>query len=230
VELDGQSISLQPGSMEQPRLWFTRTEDKWAQTGMPGRNLKGPRRNGPFKEAFNHRMIFVYGTAGSPEENAWSLAKARYDAETWYYRGNGAVDIIADREFKASTSRDRSVVLYGNAENNSAWSSLLDASPVQVHRDSVQIGSRQLSGEDLACIFCRPRPDSDQAMVAVVSGTGAAGLRLTDRLPYFISGVAFPDCTVLGSDSLKDGDGGLRACGYFGNDWSVESGQFAWRE
>ena len=31
----------------------------------------------------------------------------------------------------------------------------------------------------------------------VVGGTGLAGCRLTDRLPYFTSGVAYPDCTIF---------------------------------
>jgi hypothetical protein len=175
-------------------------------------------------------MVFVYGTAGTPEENAWSFAKARFDAEMWYYRGNGAVDIEPDTAFGALSERERSVVLYGNANNNSAWKSLLARSPVQVRHEAVQIGGREIKGDDLACLFCRPRPESESAMVAAVSGTGLAGLRLTERLPYFMSGVAFPDCTVLSAETLKTGSAGLPACGFFGNDWSVERGEFAWKE
>jgi hypothetical protein len=121
-------------------------------------------------------------------------------------------------------------VLYGNAENNAAWNALLGKSPVQVKRASVDIGGREIEGKDLACIFCRPRPGSDTALVAAVSGTGASGLRLTDRVPYFIAGVGYPDCTVFGADALREGSKAVRAAGYFGNDWSVEQGEFAWRE
>jgi len=64
----------------------------------------------------------------------------------------------------------------------------------------------------------------------VISGTGVSGLRLTDRVPYFIAGIAYPDCCVFGVDSLTKGRAGVRAAGYFGNDWSVENGEFAWRE
>lgn len=52
-------------------------------------------------------MVFVYGTSGNKEENEWSLNKAKYDAETWDYRGNGAVDIIADKEFLLSKYKNR---------------------------------------------------------------------------------------------------------------------------
>jgi hypothetical protein len=94
----------------------------------------------------------------------------------------------------------------------------------------VTIGAREIIGEDLACLFVRPRPGSDRALVGVVAGTGTAGVRLTERLPYFISGVGYPDCVVLGSEVLRDGTAGVRVAGFFGNDWSVESGDFAWRE
>ena len=67
------------------------------------------------------------------------------------------------------------------------------------------------------------------ACVAVVSGTGITGMRLTDRLPYFLSGVEYPDVTVIGSEMLQQGSKGVRAAGFFGLDWSVDKGEFAWR-
>jgi hypothetical protein len=57
-----------------------------------------------------------------------------------------------------------------------------------------------------------------------------AGLRLTERVPYFLAGVAFPDCTVFGVETLRGGAKGVRGAGYFGNDWSVEHGEFALAE
>ena len=75
-----------------------------------------------------------------------------------------------------------------------------------------------------------PRFDSAFAAVGGVSGTSVKGMRLTDRLPYFVSGVAYPDCTVIGPDVLTDGNEGVRAAGYFGIDWTVENGEFAWRD
>ncbi|HEU5116336.1 MAG TPA: hypothetical protein VFT74_06610, partial [Isosphaeraceae bacterium] len=167
---------------------------------------------------------------GSAEENAWSLARARYDAETFWYRGNGSVDVVPDSEFDPASNTDRSVILYGNADTHGDWSALLAESPVQIHRDSVRIGGRSLTGEGLACLFLRPRPGSSTACVGVVSGTGMKGLRLTDRLPYFVSGVAYPDLVVLDDQSLIHGFDGVRASGYFGTDWSVETGEILFRD
>jgi len=96
----------------------------------------------------------------------------------------------------------------------------------------VKLGDRDLAGEggDLACLFIRPRPGSDVASVGVVSGSGLAGLRLTDRVPYFVSGVGLPDCLVLGAESLNIGLEGVRAAGFFGQDWSMTGAEFVWRE
>ncbi len=55
------------------------------------------------------------------------------------------------------------------------------------------------------------------------------GFRLTDRLPYFVSGVAYPDLTVLDDQSLIHGFDGIRASGYFGNDWTLETGEILFR-
>ncbi|MBI4616938.1 MAG: prolyl oligopeptidase family serine peptidase [Planctomycetes bacterium] len=215
---------------EHGRLRLAREGETWVARTTPSPREKNPRRYGPFREAFRNRVLFVYGTRGSPEENASSYAKARYDAETFWYRGNGSIDVVADSAFDAGAQPDRSVVLYGNGETNGAWDALLADSPVQVRRGRVRIGEREIAGEDLACLFVRPRPDSEVALVGVVAGTGAAGMRLADRLPYFVSGVAYPDLTVLSSRTLEAGAAGVRVAGFFGIDWGVETGDLAWQD
>jgi hypothetical protein len=101
---------------------------------------------------------------------------------------------------------------------------------VQVRRGSVRVGGREAQGDPLACLFVRPRPDSDVASVGVVSGTNLEGMRLCDRVPYFMAGVALPDVTVFGPETLARGTAGVRATGFFGNDWSVERGEIAWAD
>jgi pimeloyl-ACP methyl ester carboxylesterase len=228
VELDGQKLD-KIGWPKKERLWLAREKEQWSVIDEPAPSLKGPRRSGPFKDAFRNRMVFVYGTQGSREETAWALARARYDAETFWYRGNGSVDVVADTDALVLADRDRNVILYGNSETNAAWKPLLGESPVQVRRGLVVIGEREQRGDDLACLFVRPRPGSDRACVAAVAGSGLPGMRLTDRLPYFVSGVEYPDCLVLGPESLSKGSDGVRAAGFFGNDWGIASGEFVWK-
>jgi len=228
VEVDGQTFDKIPWPAKQ-QIWLTREDQKWRLSDEPSPAEKGPHRYGPFKAAFRDRMVFVYGTKGTAEENAWAFNKARFDAESFWYRGNASVDVIPDTAFDANIDQDRGVILYGHADSNGAWPALLGESPVQVRRGEIRVGERRVTGSDLACLFLRPRPGSDRACVGVVTGTGVAGLKLTDRLSYFLAGVAYPDVTILGPEMLTKGAEGIRAAGFFGLDWSVAEGEFAWR-
>jgi len=218
---DGQAIANPVSPAGTQRLWLTRQGDQWSVSGQPSLKEKGPHRMGPFKEGFGHRMVLVYGTAGDAAENAWAMAKARFDAETFWYRGNGSLDIVADRSFSLEKFPDRGVVLYGHAESNSAWASLLAASPVQVRRGAITAGSQTFTGDNLTGLFVYPRPDSDTASVVAISGTGLPGLRATDRLPYFLAGVAWPDYTLLSTDALLTKSAGVLKAGFFNNQWEL---------
>ena len=228
VELDGQRLKdiRLPGDIA--TLWLDHA-DKWRAATKPSAQMKSPERSGPFRDAFRNGMVFVIGTKGSAEENAWALHKARYDAETFWYRGNGFIQIVPDSQFDPAKDIDHNVILYGNADTNSAWGALLGDGAVQVKTRSVRLGDRTTKGDDLACLFVRPRPGSEIAAVGVISGTGVKGMRLTDRLPFFVSGVAYPDCVLFGPEALTKGLAGVKAAGFFGNNWSAERGEFVWR-
>lgn len=226
VELDGQRIDLKDLTPGTEKVWLERVNESWRVTSEPARDEKGPHRYGTFKDGFRHHVVFVYGTKGTREENAWAYNKARFDAETFWYRGNGSVDVVADTDFDAASGVDRSVVLYGHADMNAAWKGLLGNSPVQVQRGEVRIDDRTLEGEDLGCLFIRPRPGSDIASISVVAGTGMPGLTTAYPNPYFVAGAGYPDLFVFNTDMLKSGEEGVRAWGYFGVDWSVENGEW----
>lgn len=231
VQLDGtDSTRVRMPRGDDKRVWLAKRDDRWRQIPNPPPRLKGPNRYGTFKSAFDNRVMLVYGTKGTPEENQWAAAKARFDAETFWYRGNGAIEVVADTDFHADDDRDCNVILYGNSATNSAWPALLSLSPVQVRQGQVTMSLRPETGDDLGVVFCWPRPGSDQALVGVVGGTGIHGMRLTTRLRYFVSGVAYPDFMLFGPDVLTDGPEDIRAIGYFGNDWKVDTGEIVWRD
>jgi poly(3-hydroxybutyrate) depolymerase len=226
VTLDGTKLTA-PEPEGGGRLWFARDGETWTLAGPPSPAEKSPERGGLFKEAFRNRMILVAGTAGDDATDELLLSKARFDALTFWYRGNGAIEVTTDVAFDAKADPDRNVILYGNAETNSAWPALLGSCPVVVRQGSVKVGDREIAGGDLAVLFTYPRAGSDRAAVGVVAGTGPAGIRLSERLPYFVSGVAYPDLTVLAARTLVEGLAGVRLTGFFGNDWSVERGVWA---
>ena len=262
IQLDGQKLEKVPVPGDPihakeravtPVVSLAKQAGQWALSPCPPDSMKNPSRSGPFREAFRNHMIFVYGTRGTPEENQWALARARFDAEAFWYRGNGSVDVMSDTDYlrnlgghdhrtearspKADTQgtrpiplAQRNVILFGNADLNAAWPVLLSGSPVQARRNSIKVGQRDLAGDNLACLFLQPSPLDPHALVGVVTGSGMPGLRLTERLNYFLAGGGIPDCLVIGSDMLTRGAEGLRVVGFFGQDWQVDSGEFAWRD
>ncbi len=205
-------------------LRFQLRDARWSGAELPTPDQKGPHRYGPFRAAFDNNVLFVYGTQGSPEENAAIYNKVRYDCETYWVGGNGSVDVIADDEFDPAADADRNVVLYGNADTNSAWSTLLDGCPVDVHRGGVTIGTSNITSDSAACTFVYPRAGSDRALVGVVASTAPQGMSATFQLGYLGPRIDYPDCTVW------DADGSPIVAGFFGSDWSLENGEFEWRE
>lgn len=225
VNIDGVEVCSSCKVTENP-LYFTRNKT-WEQTESLSSNQRNAQRNGTFKEAFNHRMVFVYGTTGTKEENNWAYQKAVLDAETWYYRGNGAVDIVADKEFIPTQYPDRGIILFGNATTNSAWPSLLANSPLQVQRGSIKIGNEQLKGDDLGVYFTYPRADSRVASVSVIAGTGIVGMKAAYANQYFAAGSGFPDYLIFSADMMRDGAKGIQLTGFFDNNWQFTKADWA---
>jgi poly(3-hydroxybutyrate) depolymerase len=224
LTIDGESVPK--GSSA--KWLYQRQSNQWRLISSVPAEEKDAFRGGPFKEAFQKRMVFVVGTSGTEAENAWAFAKARYDAEQWYVRGNGAVDIVPDRLLSYSNTRQRNIVLYGHGAMNSAYSRLVGHAPIRVWRSNVRVGTKQFSSEDLAVLFVYPKRENPTSMVAVVAGSGMVGMRLTDRLPYFISGVAYPDWTVLEPEAIRQGPRAIVGTGFFDARWQLKPNDLAW--
>ncbi len=203
--------------------------DRWEFVEAIGKSEKGPHRNGGFKDAFKNRMVLVYATKGSEDENDWYYNRARHDAETFYYRANGNVELIKDTDFKGSLYQDRNVVVYGNRDNNAAWEGLLNECPVQVSEGELRLGDRILTGDQHGAFFIYPRKDSEIASIGVVTATGVRGMKAAYANWYLLNGTTFPDVMIFDQSVLQDGLAGVTASGFFGNDWSVSSGDWVWR-
>lgn len=226
IDLDGNTIENASVPAD-GKLSFKRTGDRFEAAPELNLTEKGPHRGGPFKDAFRNRVLFVYGTRGTPEENAWSLQKSRFDAEIFQYSGNGSIEITADVKFNAAAEPDRNIIIYGNAITNSAFDKVIVDCPIVVTREGVDAAGERFQGGDHGFVMIRPRKGSDRASVGVVGGSGIVGMRLTDRLPYFTSGVAYPDFTIFGPDPKDKEKFTILRAGFFGNDWKIESGDAA---
>lgn len=166
-----------------------------------------------FKRAFSNHFLMIYGTHGDAAENAQARAKARYDAEQWWYRGNGFACLMSDEVYLAS-ARDgaaglNNLILYGNADCNAAWSLVDPGAGVRVTRDRVSIGDAHWSGEDLGVLCVAPMKGHADKLIGIVAGSGLRGARAIERMPYFSAGTGFPDALVVRSSVWRAGTAGV---------------------
>ncbi|MDN5214862.1 prolyl oligopeptidase family serine peptidase [Fulvivirgaceae bacterium BMA12] len=226
ISIDGQEITL---PARKGVLHLSQINEQWVITDPVSLKEKGPHRNGGIKDAFRNRVVLVYATKGSKKENEWYYNRAKYDAEKFWYLGNGSFEIIKDTEFSLSTYKDRNVVVYGNRDNNAAWKTLLKSCPIQVSDNELSVGSRSLKGEQWGTFFIYPRHDSDIASIGVVSATGEKGMKAAYANDY-LGRVAFPDIIIFDENMTKTGISGIKCGGFFGNDWSVDNGDILWND
>ncbi|MFM8175584.1 MAG: hypothetical protein ACKN81_18750, partial [Pirellulaceae bacterium] len=222
IQLDGQSIRIAWPS-EPKEMLLRREGDDWhVEESLESlEREKNSQRSGFFKEAFRRRFVLVYGTQGTEEENQAMLNRVRFDAETFWYRGNGSVDCVSDTQWQEMANEDRNVIVYGNASINLAWRQLLANSPIVVERDRWSIEGKEAKQTEAAVLMVRPRADKPHALVGAIGGTSVRALRATLRLPIFSSGTGYPDYLLLSPDFLSKGNDAILATGFFKNDWSL---------
>jgi len=223
VVLDGTDLKVAKGS----DVILKKDINGWRQIDAVDVNEKYSLRHGGFKQAFDNNMVFVYATGGSKEESEWYRNKARFDAETFLYRGNGSIDVIADKVYDHEKYKDRNVIIYGNASNNSAWKKVLRDAPIEVVNGAIHFGDRVFKGDDLGTCFIYPQAGSKTASVGVVAGTGIPGMKASFANNYFSGITGYPDVMIFSADFLKTGLDGIKVSGFFGSDWSVENGDFS---
>lgn len=211
------------------KMYFSKKDGVWEKTSIPTLKEKGPHRNGGFKDAFKNNVVFVYATKGTDKENEWYLNRARFDAETFWYRANGKIELVKDVDFSLKKYADRNVVLYGNKTNNKAWKKLLKKSPIQVEKNHINFNGKSISGDQWGMYFIVPRQDSDRASIGVVTATGTKGMKAAYMNHYLVNGTTFPDVLLFDDEVLKNGMSAVKTSGFFGNDWSVDSGEFEWQ-
>lgn len=188
---------------------------------------KKPARGGPFKNAFVHGFVAVIGTQGDAAADALILAKARFDADQWWVRGNGRFEILTDTAFDPAQYKGRNVILYGNHQENGAWNKVLgDASKIDITNGSFIGPTARYTGDDIAAMFVMPRTDCTQGQVGVIAATGAKGMRAAMRTPIFSAGVGVPDLIAFRASMLTEGAAGVIEAGFFGNDWGIDTGEW----
>jgi enterochelin esterase-like enzyme len=138
VTINGKKIKTAGGET----LSFTQQDGKWS-TGKyeAAATAKKQGAEGPIRETFASRHIYVYGTAGNPSE---AELKARRDIATaaadWsFYRGSflGRImffpRILADKEVRPSDLESSNLILFGTKETNLLIDKYKDRLPLHLN-------------------------------------------------------------------------------------------------
>ncbi|WP_145291644.1 alpha/beta hydrolase family protein [Pirellulimonas nuda] len=234
IAIDGGQRVVVPWPGDQTKVWLVRQSDgAWRHEDAPSASEKNPERYGGLKAVFDRNPLLVYGTAGTPQENAWAQNKARLDSETFWYRGNGSLEVVPDTQLAGLEDRNRNVVLYGNRDTNKAWPRLVPSRDFDLRAGYMRLGlspRRQESVAGLSVLAVQPRVGSAKALVGMIGGTDLEGMRGTSRLRYFFAGAGFPDLLAFGPKTLVEGEKDVRATGFFGPRWSAEPSEIVWRD
>ena len=226
LKVDGQDFPIDASSGP---AFLVQTSGRWevAQKSTATDRTASPN----FKASFGR--VLVYGTKGPKEQAEWSYNKARFDAETWWYRGNGTFQTIPDTDWEwRGNHGPGSLVLYGNSECNGAIKAFeagLSSTGFESSASSCSVGSKTWSG-DFGFVTLSATKGDPQSCVGVVGGTSLKGLKTCDRLPLFLSGVHYADVFVARPDMYMKGSKGVAATGFFGPDWSFQPDEFASRD
>ncbi|SFB87578.1 Alpha/beta hydrolase family protein [Zunongwangia mangrovi] len=224
VSIDKQPLEL----VSSDKIFLSKAEGKWQIIDQPAASEKSPLRYGGFKDAFRNNMVLVFASKGSDEENEWYYNRAKFDAEKFWYRANGNIELVKDINFKLDDFEGKNIILYGNSSNNAAWKKLLKDSPIQVSNGRIEIGDENLKGSQYGTYFIYPNKDNAATNIGVVSATGMEGMHAAYANDYLENGTFFPDVMVFDETMSKEGLEGVKFSGFFGNDWSIKNGEFVW--
>jgi len=179
LKVDGSTLKVQ----KSVRLFFVKTGSGWKARGPLSLAERNSMATLGFKDVFNRRFLAVVGVSGSTRETAWAWDKVRFDNELFLYRGNGAFDIVTDKELKANPgiAKGRNILLYGHADMNQAWSLYVPEG------DHLKRSSKSRGG-----LMTWVKRGEDKGVVAALAGTDLNALKRMDRLPIFTPGQGAP--------------------------------------
>lgn len=141
VSLDDQTFRLQSDSAI---FSFSKKdlEDEWTSTPLIKKDLqKVAGLEGPIRDAFSTRHVYVYGTADDPsQEVLQSRIDTALKAADWSaYRTEflGRVKffprVIADKDIRQSDYESANLILFGTTETNSVIASIADTLPMHLN-------------------------------------------------------------------------------------------------
>jgi hypothetical protein len=178
---------------------------------------------GPIKRAYSQAFFIVTGQSGTPEQNELNLEIARELANRWWYRANGFVVIFSDNHLPDTWENlCNNLILIGGPDSNLLSAEYADGFPFRMEDNGIWLGDQWIEGEDLACQFVYPRPSNQYSLIHCIWGNSLEGMRLSGSLTCLYSGSNLPDFLIYDDDVRMMGYAGVRAAGFFDNQWELD--------
>jgi len=147
-------------------------DGKWRPGGPEGERPKRAGLEGPVHDVYTTPFMLVYGTPeGDPRAARVLEAEARRFVRDWEVLYTKPCRIKPDSEVTAEDIADYSLVLYGNADQNTVHQRIVDDLPIHLSSRGARVGERRWQGADLGAKFCYPNPLNPKRYVCVFGGT-----------------------------------------------------------
>ena len=98
---------------------------------------------------------------------------------------------------------------------------LLDNAPIQVERGKISAGGKTFTGDQYGSYFVWPLKNSNNASVAVITGTGLKGMKAAFANQYFAGASGFPDYMIFTLEMLNRGVDEVKMAGFYDNEWRL---------
>jgi poly(3-hydroxybutyrate) depolymerase len=197
------------------------TADQYSSSSSSGLQ-KDANTYGPIRQVQYDPYRIVYGTGGDETLQATALGLANLRSHRLVGRARAPAPVVPDEAVDSDMIQRYNLVLVGTPANNSVLAGINGETPITVGDGQVDVGSESYYG-DLGVQYCYPHPDATDNLMAVVSGTSAAGLRLNELVNMQPTQTPSPDMMVFDDSFRYQGYNGCLAAGYFDVDWSLES-------
>lgn len=145
-------------------------------------------------------------------------------AHDWYLYGNGDSEIVYDTDINVESLKGNVIQIGGNGLNR-LGDLLRQNDAIQLSRDGINLGALQVEYDQ------RHHPDSGIMMIqptihdanmVIIHGTSISGLEMAAKIFPKRTGMPVPDFIITSESMRYKGLGGIRAAGYFSNEWEIE--------
>jgi len=205
---------------------------KWTEKN-PWKNQKlskNEKISGPILDAYNSGFFLVYGTSGTELESQINKKEAESFSAQWESWQHVPCRIKKDVDLSADDIESYNLILIGSIKSNSIISQLNNELPIQFKKNSIVVGNKRFSGEDIGISMIYPNPLNPERYIVIQAGTTWKGTaHITKRLGTEFDYIVFDERTM--GLNIPQGnlavDGTPLLCGFFDQDWLLSS-EYQW--